>query len=35
MAYWLVHYRAWCEQCEWTAESRNAQGIAAQHATKI
>ncbi len=30
----LVAAMAWCQDCKWTAESRNAMGIAAIHHNK-
>lgn len=29
----LVHYQARCQDCDWTAYTRNVLGIAARHAT--
>ncbi len=31
----LVHYQAYCKDCEWTAFSRNVMGISALHATRL
>ncbi len=30
----LVHYQAYCQDCDWTAFTRNVLGIASIHATK-
>lgn len=30
----LLAVRAWCDNCGWASEARNAQGLAAQHCDK-
>ena len=34
MARRLLRIMAWCVNCDWELESRNAEGVAAQHARK-
>jgi hypothetical protein len=31
---WMTLARAFCQDCDWSVESNNAQGVAAQHADK-